>query len=299
MNIKIKKLTYYPDDFFYRVSDLSPALFKQIHNINIILYALYDGEQILALGEVVSREWDSQHFGKRIGELVLYETKGASLDGSLAIHLFEKISREIQQNFDMLFCRVNTDRKNFVKAAETTDFRLMDTQVEYEFINQKQPVKEIPDSCILRPAELKDLGYLKEIARNSFFKTRFHADAKLGKEASDLLYQIWVEKSVQDNYADRVVVAQIDDIPVGFATWNLVKAGDLAMGRLELTAVSETDRNKGIYTSLVNEGIKFYRDKAISIYSSTQINNIAGQRVWIKLGLTMKNSWYIFHRWFK
>jgi GNAT superfamily N-acetyltransferase len=180
---------------------------------------------------------------------------------------------------------------------ENVNFRLMDTQIEYERVYDKQQVRDIKDNCILRPARKEDLDFIKEIASNSFSKTRFHADPNLGIEASNRLYEIWLEKSVNQDFADRVIVAEVDNEPVGFATWKLGNVGHCQMGRLELTAVSEKARNRGIYTSIVNEGIKWYQDKADGVYTSTQINNIAGQRVWIKLGFTLKNNWYVFHGW--
>jgi GNAT superfamily N-acetyltransferase len=57
-------------------------------------------------------------------------------------------------------------------------------------------------------------------------------------------------------------------------------------------------QRRGIYTALFNEiGVQAAKAGASTLQVSTQLTNLAPQRVWIGCGLELERAQYTFHWW--
>lgn len=66
-----------------------------------------------------------------------------------------------------------------------------------------------------------------------------------------------------------------------------------------LFAVHPEAQGRGIYRALILEGMRWcMQQKVASMVVSTQITNIAVQKVWVRAGFEPSHAYYTFHVWF-
>jgi ribosomal protein S18 acetylase RimI-like enzyme len=247
-------------------------------------------------------EWDSKHFGIDIANIKYIFASGDYFEKRQRtkelLRYFSAVSK-----FKLLMSRSHTEDIPLVHAMEDNSFQLMDTLVTYYF-DFKNRVSDFKEICRIEP--LKDeTPELKRIAKTSFSETsvatdHFHADHRLNKAKSDALYEKWVEEASKDQ--DSVVlVAKIDDRPVGFTTgkinYQLNRCSNKKIGSLILSAVSPEYRQAHVYTSMIQAGLRWFSDKVDIVDLGTQIGNYSVQIAWQKLGFRIARSRYTWHKW--
>ena len=140
------------------------------------------------------------------------------------------------------------------------------------------------DGIPLRPAEKKDLGPLKVIAREAFREGRFYHEPGLKKGAAQIIYGEWAKNML--NYADEVRVA--GKKPLGFVS--LKK--DVSNKRIwiDLIAVSPTAQSKGIGALLAAESRKAaLRQKGWDLGVKTEPENLGALRFYLKNGFALES----------
>ena len=191
---------------------------------------------------------------------------------------------------------LSSDKKNLNTLLQQ-GYLLADTLVQYFFDIKKAALPAMQYKCIIRDAQEKDLDVLKEIAGHSFKIDRFHSDQYLDDRLCDLYYERWIENSYY-GFAEKVIVAEYNGVPVGFTTGKTYP--DNEIGHLVLSAVSSSSRGLGVYTSMIHAGVswilKEHHDLR-GILVGTQLDNIAVQKAWIKLGFTVYDSSYVLQKY--
>lgn len=238
-------------------------------------------------------QWNTKVFGLKMGNLTI-KSKKYPLDYEKSLN--RALTETKLKGYKHLTCKVDTSNNEMAKALEKEKFYLVDTLVTYRFYFGKSILPPIEHQCILDDCLEKDLSHLKNIARKSFEIDRFHSDEALDNQKCDEYYDLWIENSY-NGFADKVIVAKLKNEPVGFTTGKLPSKD--GVGQLVLSAVSDKCRGKGVYTSMIYEGVKWLSDKANCVQVGTQINNLAVQKAWIKLGFTVYGSEYIFQKLIK
>lgn len=241
--------------------------------------------------------FNTQHFGIKMGNIKT-KLNFANVSNENLISRFQNaISMAKEEGYKHLTFKVGTNQKEIIKCATSNGMEIADTLVRYVFDFSKSFLPEIQHKCSLKDCSIDDLQYLKDIARNSFKIDRFHSDDYLPDELCDLYYDRWIENSY-NGYADKVIVAHYNNDVVGFTTGNYRQNENYS--QLVLSAVSNKYRGIGVYTSMIHEGTKWLlNNKSIEtkgVIVGTQIDNIAVQKAWIKLGYTMFNSQYVFQK---
>ena len=129
------------------------------------------------------------------------------------------------------------------KLAEANQFHLVDVRMTLERSLAKIP--PIPRvSAFVQLAE-QDVLALRTIARSAHRDTRFHFDQHFDRTKCDLLYEIWIEKSVS-GFADMVFVAEVGGKPVAYITGHL-RDDEVQIG---LMAIDEAHQGKGLASIL-------------------------------------------------
>lgn len=243
----------------------------------------FDENRNLAV-EIVEDTFNSDIFHIKMGNLHLYDNKS---------DLFIVETEAVKNGFDHLSIRVSTDDKETLIKLLESKYLLVDTLVTYKFDCSKTVLNEMTHKCIIRDYQEKDLSELINFAQKSFKIDRFHSDPSLDNTYADDYYAKWIENSCK-GYSDRVVVAELDGEAVGFTTCKLPDAE--GNSKIVLSAVSEKSRGKGVYTSMIHEGLKWLQDKSKYITVGTQINNYPVQKTWNNLGLYLTESSYVLHK---
>lgn len=238
--------------------------------------------------------FNSTHFGKEMYNLHIRNTQPQFTSDEVKEKINEVLSSSEFYHVEHITAKVDTDKKPIVNALVDQGFRLTDTLVTYVFVFGKSVLPRLSHKIELGDCNDKDLKYLKKIALESFKIDRFHSDDSLPDNLCDTYYEKWIENSY-NGLADRVIVARHQGEALGFTTAKVYPDDDFA--HMVLSAVSDQHRGLGIYTSMIHEGTRWaiekYADQKKGMLVGTQIDNIAVQKAWIKLGYTIHSSQYV------
>jgi GNAT superfamily N-acetyltransferase len=196
--------------------------------------------------------------------------------------------------------RVPTSSLAVVHEMERRSYFLTDTLLYLDRDLTKGDLPELTGKTVVRPIKDGEAGRVKEVSASAFagYFGHYHADPKFSKDDCDDIYADWAYRGCLDRrVADQVLVAEIDGDLVGFC---LIKVLDDQVGDGTLYGVHPGYRGRGAYRDLVVAAMNWARDKCCTrMVESTQVTNLASQKVWARLGFEPFSSYYTFHRWFQ
>ena len=261
-----------------------------------------ENDKVLGLLACGKSEWDSKHFGVSIASIRYLFTSGDYQERRLLTK--ELLSHLVKTSkFRLVITKSHTEDTPLIHALEDNSFQLMDTLVTYYF-DFRNKISDFKETCKIEP--LKDEApELKKIAKIGFSETRvatdhFHADHRLDEARSDALYEEWIDEASRDRDG-IVLVAKIDDHPVGFTTgkinYRLNNYSNKKIGSLILSAVSPEYRQAHVYTSMIQAGLRWFSDKVDIVDLGTHVANYSVQRAWSRLGFRIVRSQHTWHKW--
>lgn len=204
-----------------------------------------------------------------------------------------------RESVRFLIARCHASDLPLVHRLEQSGFLLMDTLVYYRQMNLAEiPAIADPDGIVIRPVQPGEEMQVRSIAEQSFqdYMGHYHADPRLDHKSCDEAYSDWAMRSCTSReLADEVLVAASADGLLGFLTLRLV-AGE---GEGPLLCVAPHARGHGIAGAVVVRAMQWSREHGAKGFTiSTQITNLAVQRIWARAGLAPSAFSYTFHRWF-
>lgn len=237
-------------------------------------------------------DWNTKHFGMKMGNIEVRSSQ--TLNEKEFFDAMKNVLKEAQhREFKHLTFKMDTNDKKYIATLESCGFHLRDTLISYIFSYKKAILPKMHHRCKLGICQSMDIETLKKLSKKAFKIDRYHSDPSLDNELCDSYYENWISNSYY-GLADRIITAYVNDTPVGYTTAKLPNYNDNKIAHLVLSAVGEEARGKGVYTSMIFEGVKWLENKADYVMVGTQINNIAVQKAWINLGFTVHSSAYIY-----
>jgi GNAT superfamily N-acetyltransferase len=199
----------------------------------------------------------------------------------------------------LLIARCDASDLRVAQAMEIKGFSLMDTLVYYARDLTGPAIPQDTGKITPRPIAIGEEEKVKAVAAQSFrdYSGHYHADTRLERSKCDEAYVSWAVRScVSREVADEVLVAKQNSDILGFATLRLNSADE---GEGVLFGVTPYSQGRGIYRSFMIHGMRWCLAKGASrMVVSTQITNIAVQKVWTRLGFEPSHAYYTFHKWF-
>jgi ribosomal protein S18 acetylase RimI-like enzyme len=199
----------------------------------------------------------------------------------------------------LLIVRCSAQNVNAAQELESNGCLLMDTLVESAGKSSRVAANSGGSSGTVRAFTNKDVHGIIEVARCVFanYRSHYHADPRLRNEDCDEVYVSWAERSCASReVADEVLVSERDGRIVGFVTLKVSKAGE---GAIQLGGVLPEAQGAGLYREFIINGARWFETRQVQVTKvSSQVTNIAVQKVWARLGLEPRNAYYTFHRWF-
>lgn len=199
----------------------------------------------------------------------------------------------------LVIARVDVNALEVVQALEDRQYRLMDTLVYWVRDLNRAPAEAIDSPFYIRDATRDDIPAIGDVAAASFagYAGHYHADPNLPPEKCDEVYIDWAKRSVTDaQLAGCVRVVEDDGEVIAFMTYRTVN-GD---GEIVLGGILPEHQRRGIYQTLLGDGIFWCSQQgAEKIWFSTQITNVAVQRVWTRLHFVPHHAQYTLHRWYQ
>lgn len=247
-------------------------------------------------GEVLN--WDSSFFGFRV----------ARLSGdTLAREQIQSIDAWCRQaQVDCLCFLSRADDPITTGLAEDNGFRLVDIRLTFEYKPPAGATFEIPKAGYqIRSARPGDVEPLQDIAGQSHHDTRFYFDTRFPRPLCDQLYKTWIKRSCED-YADLVLVAELEGIPVGYISCHLDQAdpglnptSSSLIGRIGIVGVSAQAQGRGIGQGLVLSAADwFLKQGAQKVTVVTQGRNSNAQRLYQRCGFLTQKVQLWYHKWY-
>lgn len=204
-----------------------------------------------------------------------------------------------EKGVTLLIARCPASELGTAQAMERDEFSLMDTLIYYARNLGKTPVPLDTGTIPVRPVRSGEAEAVERVAAESFreYFGHYHADGRLPRRQCDEVYTSWAVRSCTSrDVADEVLVAELDANIVGFATLRLNSPEE---GEGVLFGVDPSAQGRGVYRSFMVHGMKWCVSKgATRMVVSTQISNVAVQKVWARLGFEANQAYYTFHKWF-
>tara|TARA_B110000483_G_scaffold57646_1_gene72125 strand:- start:233 stop:928 length:696 start_codon:yes stop_codon:yes gene_type:complete len=220
--------------------------------------------------------WDSTFFGYKIGKIEIDKI----IDNEKFKNFLEKSSFQMIQIFSKI------DLSHLLNLAH------VDEKLTYS----KKPSNNTKFNNINIRSVCEDLdGTLFKLAKDAGEYSRYNKDTQL-KLKFELMYEIWMKKSLERDLADEVFAHKNKDIINGMVTVNK----NLKNAEIGLISVDDKVKSKGIGSQL----IKFVENWALiqnieNIFVSTQKENYAACQFYEKNKFVIYDTTYIYHVWNK
>lgn len=232
-------------------------------------------------------DWDSRHFGFGVARI----QRGYLTRRDLQIALDYCRSESIRCVY---FLADSKDTDSWTVAIEA-GFRPLDIRVDLdrnELVPTVRPAgEELPDL-----ATEGDLPALLRLANSAFTESRFYRDGNFPPGKAEQLFALWTERGVRQREF-FTVVRRHEGVPAGFLTGR--ESGDRS-GVIELVAVSDELRGKGIGSELLAHGLAEFRRRGCDRVSvATQGSNVSAQRLYQAHGFRPRTVRLWFHLWVK
>lgn len=233
--------------------------------------------------------WDSDHFRFRIARSQVRkldaQTCGALLDTCQA------------RAIDCLYFLADVADQDTISELQASSFDFVDIRLTLARRFNAMPVQAPAENLSFRLGHERDVDALLPIASASYLHSRFFIDRRFGRARASQMYEIWLHNSLTTDYADAVVVAELDGRPVGYVTCHLNKpAGE---GNIGLVGVAESARGLGCAGSMINKAIRWFNERGFDrVNVVTQGRNIAAQKLYQRSGFVTRSVELWFHKWF-
>jgi ribosomal protein S18 acetylase RimI-like enzyme len=245
----------------------------------------------MAIGErgaIAFSEIDSERFGVRVAR--------AQVEGKNLSQIIDFCAAE---HIKLLIARCTTRELRTAQEMESRGFLLMDTLVYYSFDLTQRAIPDDAPRVHIRKFVRDDTAQVETVAAAAFkgYYGHYHADSRLDERKCDEGYVAWAVRScTSKEVASEVLVAEIDDKIVGFLTLRLNNASEMEG---LLFGIAPESQRSGVGRALMLSGLELCKEKrAKRMVISTQVTNVAVQRVWCRLGFEPAHSYYTFHKWF-
>jgi len=135
---------------------------------------------------------------------------------------------------------------------------------------------------------------LEEVAEQIALKSRFRFDPGFGEAASRRLYREWLRRSLDEGYADEILVSERDGEATGFITMSYKPEKPAIV----LFGVQASERGRGWGGHLIRTAASRAAAKgAERLYVVTQGHNIEALRAYIRNGFNITRAYLFFHLW--
>jgi dTDP-4-amino-4,6-dideoxy-D-galactose acyltransferase len=235
--------------------------------------------------------WDTAFFGQRIARVIpghLTQQVAAEIDKWVAEH-----------RIDGLYFLAAADDPATIRLAETHGYRLQDVRMVFG-IDLTSATLQPPD---LAPdftqgyATAADTDILRPLTQDTFTDTRFYNDPHFTVEQCNRLYETWLIRSIEEDFADAVIKLSHQGRACAYVTCTLNVAQQV--GTIGLLGVAGVMRGRKLGQHLVQAALYYFQQNGMqSAQVVTQASNIAAQRLYQHCGFRTIEARLWYHKWF-
>lgn len=232
---------------------------------------------------------DSQRFGFPVAKGTFNEPEGGEKIADAARRIGARLA----------VVRLPAQFLDSVQSLEAYGAILCDTLVYYRMKLDTPPASQIEDGFFCSAATTNDADGLESLARTTFsgYFGHYHADPRIDAAVRDEIYPIWARRTCLDtDAASHVLVIRTGNGDL--IAFLAIKNHSHGQFEIVLNGVSPKHRRKGLYSFLIDECRRWsFRQSGSELSVSTQITNVAVQRIWCRAGFEPSGYFYTFHLW--
>ncbi len=233
--------------------------------------------------------WDSEFFGYRIGRILAPKLDDRS------IH--EALQWANANSIDCLYFLSDSQDARTVRLVEQNRFQLRDIRVTLTHNLLTIAPAENNSEVHFRLSEPDDFTKLQDTALHAYIHSRFYYDPCFTEDQCARLYARWLEKSILEDFADAVIIAETKTEPLGYVSCHLNH--QTTQGQIGLVGVTESARGQQIGKKMINYVLQWFQLQGMeTVNVVTQGRNIPAQRLYQRCGFVTQDVQLWYHKWF-
>lgn len=200
---------------------------------------------------------------------------------------FEHNLKALAEGKVFLYAKVHPGETEIIGFLEDVGFRLVDTNVRWH--KKVQQIEPVTSYFTFRRALPEDCSQVTKLAFNSFKFSRFHQDPLIKDDTADRIKAAWAGNFFSGLRGNAMIIAESKGEISGFLQLDISKHQAV----IDLIAVSETDRCKGVAKGMINLLEAEFEVKEVLV--GTQLANAPSIRLYQKLRFQFDSAQYVFH----
>jgi len=226
------------------------------------------------INKIIPLDWDSTFFGLPIGRIYA--------DGLTEGRLRKRLESAKQKNIEFieLFCDAADDES--IYSTESLGFHLADLRITLKK-NLEEDIKEdrAHKDLIFKKADRADINRLKTMSNGLFKNSRYYRYQKFDRSNVDLMFQIWIEKSIPGEFDDEIYCLYNETDILAFCSLKY-KGGSASIG---LFGINGVHRGKGLGSFMLKRILHLlYKRRVTDVTVITQGRNSGALHVYQKNG---------------
>ena len=245
------------------------------------------------------KPWDTAMLSARVRNLTLLASANSQesryqIASRLAAHCLENYPDHLG---DCVFTRIPSDDAALLSALEEIGFHVLVPMVTLGKDGGGYGKQHILAGIELGDVRPEDIDQVGKIAATAFHWGRFTADFRVPRDAAERLHSAWARNCCLGSHANRVLVARDNHEVLGFIALKFQRAHEVQLGSIELVAVSETSRGRGLGAILVRQGCEWLSRFTKHVIVRTELPNTAALRMYEAQGFRILNGSLYLSRW--
>ena len=189
--------------------------------------------------------------------------------------------------------------QEFYKLHQIPNYQILfaDALVYYTIQLAKSNPSELRNPLTFELVTHENKSIIADLVPEIFtdYSNHYSANPLLSKDLITAGYLEWAQNYVNEDKSDRIswLVKRGEDI-LGFATCSMNKEKSESEG--VLYGVRPQFSGGGVYTDIINFTKNYFREAGfLKMHVSSQLQNYAVQKVWIREGFILDHAYYTFH----
>lgn len=259
-------------------------------------FCLLENGILQGVARVKLLNWDTDLFGFLCTSVNFIASRGKTfIDERQNYHVLlnKIISWLTEKEVRLTTIKCDSREASLVSALHDHGFKYIETRVVLRHDLSSIPRFDMRADKFLRSACKEDIIPLQKISQSSRWD-RFHTDQNFNRDIVDKYRAEWI-KNLCLGFSDEVLVLEIKDNLAGFIAIKLHDGN--RYGVIKLIAVDPEQRGQGIGPFLVNEALKWFKERTSLVFVSTQASNNESINMYLKNGFRWAPSGITMHRW--
>ena len=199
-----------------------------------------------------------------------------------------------------LVCCIVPWGHTFVPHLLTEGFKLIGTKCKYgQKLDRSSGIPVSSTGVKIRSSSSQESEFFGDIDTYSMLietlskVSRYHKDPAISKNNSKKIYKAWFSNSLFNGYADEVLVAQYNELNVGFMSLKVADKTAL----VDLVVVDPRYQNLSIGALLLSHAKQHLEGLGVNyITVETEVENIGANRFYQKNGFLSEEFFLVLHK---